>query len=336
VSRTILLSTSLLLALVVACAAALVIALVKPAEAAFPGRNGKIAFHSSRGGDVEASIYVMRPNGTHVRLLSHQGFDGPPQWSPSGKKIAFTSQDTDLEPRSEIYVMKADGSAATNITNSPNVHEVYAAWYPSGRRLAFCAVRTEYNEDHDLVAAEDYEVYSVRLDRSGRPTGPPIQLTDNDDRDCPSSAVSADGTKLAFTSDRDGDEEIYVMEANRSESATNPAVQLTHNDTRDYDVDWSPDGTKLAFVRRSQTSFSGDVYTMNANGADVKNLTESDENYDYGPSWSPNGKWIAFSSLRPTGAGNFGPGILKMRADGTREKRLTSEEDGNPDWQPLP
>jgi hypothetical protein len=44
-SRTVVLSATVVVALVAACmAAALVVAVVKPAEAAFPGRNGKIAF----------------------------------------------------------------------------------------------------------------------------------------------------------------------------------------------------------------------------------------------------------------------------------------------------
>ena len=51
---------------------------------------------------------------------------------------------------------------------------------------------------------------------------------------------SPDGSKIAFTSDRDGDFEIWVMNANGT-----GAVQLTHNSGyNDYNPAWSPDGTR--------------------------------------------------------------------------------------------
>ena len=53
---------------------------------------------------------------------------------------------------------------------------------------------------------------------------------------------SADGRKIAFTSDRDGNSEIYVMNADGSN-----VERLTHHDAYDFGPAWSPDGTKIAF-----------------------------------------------------------------------------------------
>ena len=54
----------------VAAATVLVTALsVAPADAAFPGRNGRIAFYMDRGSGAE--IYTMRPDGADVRRLTH-------------------------------------------------------------------------------------------------------------------------------------------------------------------------------------------------------------------------------------------------------------------------
>jgi TolB protein len=55
-------------------------------------------------------------------------------------------------------------------------------------------------------------------------------------------AWSPDGTKISFTSDRDGDEEIFVLHLKSKE-----VKQLTHNDSRDIHPNWSPDGKKIVF-----------------------------------------------------------------------------------------
>ena len=53
---------------------------------------------------------------------------------------------------------------------------------------------------------------------------------------------SPDGTKIAFTTDRDGDWEIYLMDNDGS----NP-IRLTDSIGLDWKPIWSPDGTKIAF-----------------------------------------------------------------------------------------
>jgi hypothetical protein len=55
---------SLVVTILVAIAAAAV-ATQKPAEAAFPGKNGRIAFYSYQDGDSE--IYKMLPDGSQLK-----------------------------------------------------------------------------------------------------------------------------------------------------------------------------------------------------------------------------------------------------------------------------
>jgi Tol biopolymer transport system component len=93
--------------------AALVLAGTKPAEAAFPGKNGKIVFSSLRTtgdgvdnptGDYE--IFTMNPGGTGVtQLTRNTAYDYQPAFSADGTKMAFFS-DRD-EQQGEIYVMTA-------------------------------------------------------------------------------------------------------------------------------------------------------------------------------------------------------------------------------------
>ena len=77
-------------ALLAACGVAAV-AKLEPAKAAFPGKNGAIAFTSAREGQPE--VFRMRANGSHQRRLSDTAgvANGSPQWSADGQKIVFTS-----------------------------------------------------------------------------------------------------------------------------------------------------------------------------------------------------------------------------------------------------
>ena len=59
--------------------------------------------------------------------------DGSPAWSPDGKRIAFYSE---RDGNAEIYVMNADGTAVTRLTNS-TADEGYPSWSPDGKRIAF-------------------------------------------------------------------------------------------------------------------------------------------------------------------------------------------------------
>ena len=91
----------------------------------------------------------------------------------------------------------------------------------------------------------------------------------------------------------EADFEIFVMDADGSDQ-----TQITFNALDDEAPAWSPDGKRIVFQRdfdpvRGQIDY--DIFTMRANGAHERNLTNSPGVQDFDPDWSPDGRRIAFT-----------------------------------------
>jgi len=95
-----------------------------------------------------------------------------------------------------------------------------------------------------------------------------------------------------------------------------------------YYPSWSPDGTEVVFAFEDSIGNSN-IYLVDANGADVKQITFTRE--DYQPVWSPDGQRIAFVSDR-----ELDYEIYVMDADGANQINLTNNfaDDERPTWSP--
>jgi type II secretory pathway pseudopilin PulG len=125
------------------------------------------------------------------------------------------------------------------------------------------------------------------------------------------AAARAQAGRIAFISDRDGNDEIYVMNADGS-----GVTRLTNNPAYDGWPAWSPDGRRIAFA--SNRDGNPEIYVMNADGSGVTRLTNNPAD-DWAPSWSPDGRRIIFVSNRD---GNYE--IYVMNSDGSGVTRLTN------------
>lgn len=165
----------------------------------------------------------------------------------------------------------------------------------------------------------DADVYM--LDRDG---GQPQRLRHPGFEFSPS--ISPDGTRLVFSTNRDGDNEIATADLH----GTGVRV-LTRNRASDGLPAWSPHGTELAFV--SDRGGDREIYVMNADGTQQRRLTTVSGN-DEAPSWSPDGSLIVFDHHDGSTVE-----IWVTTSDGS-DARLVTRVDGfdpnvgHPSWSP--
>lgn len=139
-------------------------------------------------------------------------------------------------------------------------------------------------------------------------------------------AWSPDGKKIAFTTNRDGNNEIYVMNAD----GTSP-VNLTRNPGDDNYPAWSPDGAKIVFT--SNRDGNNEIYVMNADGSNPVNLTKSPAN-DIKPVWYTEGGLLTSTSRILFASDRSGHSqIYTMNTDGSNVVDLSKNtaNDSSPD-----
>lgn len=142
---------------------------------------------------------------------------------------------------------------------------------------------------------------------------------------------SPDGRRIAFVSDRDGDDDVYVV--NLDGSGLRKLTRDARAGSYDSAPAWSPDGARIAFAS-TRDGGEAEIYVMRADGTKPRRLTRTPRYVsDTTPSWSPNGQRIVFASNR---AGFDNQELYVMRADGRHVLRLTRsrDDDGQPAWSP--
>ena len=198
--------------------------------------------------DLLGDLYLIPFGGGEARALtSGMAWDMQPRYSPDGKSIAFTS---DRAGGDNLWVMDRDGEHATAVT-SENFRLVNSpAWTPDGRALVG---HKHFSSRRSLGAGEIWMYH-----RSG---GEGLQMTEkrSKQKDLGEPAFSPDGRYLYYSFDatpgetfeysKDSTKQIYQID--RLDTETGQIRAVVTGPGGACRPTPSPDGTKLAFVRRS-------------------------------------------------------------------------------------
>ncbi len=275
-------------------------------------------------------------------------------------KLAFVS-DRDSTPN--IFVMNADGSTVTNVTNSKAQQEDEPAWSPDGTTLVFTRDVSE-----DQANGDSWDLFTVGLDgieakplTTGKqfagnarwsPNGkqiayetgsssisvnlinadgsgdrplldPTITSAINDIR---SADWSPDGTHLVFAAlFGSGNDNLWTVEATGGEPQS-----VTKSAGVKQKVVLSPDGKRITYIARLTGNEDWEIWIANADGSNATQVTDNSAS-DREMVWSPDSTRIAFTTSRD-GNGE----IYVMNADGSNQTNLTRTDaaEGFPAWSP--
>ncbi len=259
----------------------------------FSPDGAKIAFHSNRppAPGNRGQIYVMDADGNNPVALTHtEGTNYMARWSPDGTKIAFVSE-RDGNP--EIYLMNPDGSGVVNLTNNPDGYDAGPDWSPDGRHLAYFAGTKRPETDEWQPPGSPYRYWDADLYILDMETGQRVRVTTSD-RDDIYPTWSNDGTRLAFTSSRDGNEEIYVINADGSGER-----RLTETSVNDKAPSWLPGDSHLQF-RNDAGEGDGDhsnLHVLELASGDVTQITDSPGVVYFAGTLAPDGDRYIFSAF---------------------------------------
>lgn len=241
-------------------------------------------------------------------------------------KIAYEGPGISGVTGTSIFSMNGDGTGKTNLTPNPtkgfqrrgtgagNYDPSYSA---NGRKIVFERVsQGEFRQD----------IWIMNADGSGA-----TNLTHTPDIREMDPALSADGSKIVFVHEPDsGTQQLFVMNADGSGAAVlSGTVGLDTPQAPEF----SPDGSKIAFD--AYVAPRNVIFTINANGQGLANLTAAVPDSNYTPSWSPDGTRIAFANQAPAPAD---PNILVINSAGGATTDLTgtvtNASVGSPSFSP--
>lgn len=243
---------------------------------------------------------------------------GDPRISPDGRQVAYTVTRVDRAANrrvSTIWLASADGSGTPRQLTAGHLSSSAPRWRPDGQALSFTGVRPVPGDESssrpqayllDLAGGEPRKITSLPNGATGCDWSP-------DGTRLLCSSRTGPGDRKPFSSDvrhytglsykfndsgwfDDKRSHLYVIDV-----ATGRATQITSGDGwNDTDPQWSPDGTRVAFVsnrtgREHDGDEDDDVWVVPATGGEP--LLISDKSKGSGsPRWSPDGKTILYSA----------------------------------------
>jgi dipeptidyl aminopeptidase/acylaminoacyl peptidase len=289
------------------------------AQAAFPGKNGRIVFSADCCVPTERFdnyLFTVDPDGTDLRRLPWPPgarWATHPQWSPDGKRIAFAAPTQGPPFGHQIWVADADGSNSVQVTHvsDPGTAAVTPTWSPDGTRIAYHWINRG--------------IYTINVDGTGN--SPLLEYTPSPYFFPSSPAWSPKGDLIAFTAYLGGGTDTRHLFTARPDGTDRRLVTRTAAEYNLADPDWSPDGRWIVY------SDGPDINVIRPDGSGRKTLITG----NFGsPAWSPDGTQIVLGCFC---FGNGRTGIAAINSDGSRFRHVIQPPlgfTGFPNWQPIP
>jgi dipeptidyl aminopeptidase/acylaminoacyl peptidase len=286
-----------------------------PAQAAWPGVNGMITYVGGVGGfSPDHQLYLVNPDGTGRHRMTNVGGNGifRPEWSPSGNKLLAWEQQS-FGGSGTTVALNADGTGRTPVSTEA----IKASWSRDGSKVVYVAT----------VGGVE-QVVTMSANGTGRAQLTSIPTFKWIARWSPSDDRIAFGSSFN-TSSADPDDwygGISVIDA-----AGGDRVKVVDVNGYVDELDWSPDGTKIAFIAQPcnlvpappsldcDTGFGGpgpefhpNIHVVTVATGAVATITQDRRGWT-SVAWSPDGARLAATINE--GAGGD-PAVVTLPAGG--------------------
>jgi TolB protein len=326
--------------------------LIVPIAAAACSRGSSPAAAPAVSAVGPSQVYLEpEPGESHLRRIRQLTFGGnnaEAYFSPDGSRLIFQRQDSVSTGCDQQYVMNADGSGLRRVSNGEG-RTTCGYFYDGGRRILYSSTFADAREcppapDRSqgyVWPLNNLEIYTAR------PDGSDLQrLTHNDAYDA-EATVSPDGSRIVFTSTRDGDIELYTMKVDGTD-----VRRVTRRVGYDGGAFFSPDGRHLVWraMYPETAADSADyrrlldqrlvrptrleLWVADADGGNARQVTRLGA-ASFAPFFHPDGRRIIFATNYPDPhSRNFDLYLVDMDGKGLERVTTSGEFDGFPMFSP--
>ena len=286
----------------------------------------------------------------NIKQLTFGGENAEAYFSSDGKQLIFQSK-RDGRACDQIYTMNVNGSKVRMVSNGDgrttcayflkgNKRILYGSTHLGGKE---CPPNPDFSQGYVWPVYPTYDIFTAK------PDGTDIQrLTSTAGYDA-EATVSPDGTKIVFTSERDGDLDIYTMDIDGKN-----LKRVTTEVGYDGGAFFSPDSKQIVYrashpktpaeiarykdllAKHLVVPTTFEIWVMNADGSNKRKITNLASG-SFAPYFTPDGRRIIFcTNYFATDPRKRNFDLALINVDGTGLERVTFNEtfDGFPMFSP--